>query len=116
MVAAGLSLSGMVGKTKSIGGARGGRASAGSGTRASLGAMRRDGPVARAAAKSAGFLSSQGSNLGTGRAAVPLAATHINVGGVRECHLEIVYVASDAGGHGGVDCCCNCRARAKANG
>lgn len=71
--------------------------------------MRRDGPVTRSAAKSARLFSSQGSDLGTGRAAVPLATTHINVGGVRESHLEIVNVASDAGSHGGVDSWCNCR-------
>lgn len=116
VVAAGLTLSGMVGKTKSIGGARSGRSSTGSGTGASLRAMRRDGPVARAAAKSAGFLGSQGSYLGTGRAAMALATTQIIVSSVRECHLEVVDVASDAGSHGGVDCCCSGRATGKANG
>lgn len=72
--------------------------------------------MARAAAKSAGFLGSQGSYLGTGRAAMTLATTQINISSVWERHLEIVDVASDAGGHGSFDCCCSGRATGEANG
>jgi len=104
VVTASLTLAGVVGETKGVGGARRRRASARTGTRTSLGAMRRNGPVTGAAAEGAGFLSPQGSNLGTGRAAVSLAAAHIKIGGAGKSHLEIVDVAGDVGGHGVVFC------------
>lgn len=101
VIAAGLTLAGVVGETKGVGGERHRGASAGAGTRASLRAMGGDGSVTGAAAQSAGFLGgAEGSNLGTGQAAVPLAATHIKIGGVRESHLEIADVAGPAGSHG----------------
>ncbi|KAH8713183.1 hypothetical protein HC256_006349 [Beauveria bassiana] len=104
VVTASLTLASVVGETKCVGGAWRRRASARTGTRTSLGAMRRDGPVTGAATESAGFLSPQGSNLRTGRTAVSLATTHIKIGGVGKSHLKIVDVAGDVGGHDVVSC------------
>lgn len=100
VIAAGFPLPGMVGEAKSVGGERRWGASTRAGARASLGAVGRDGPVTGAAAKSAGFLCSQGSDLRACRATVPLAATHVSVGGEGKSHLDIVDVAGDTGGHG----------------
>lgn len=100
VVTACLTLLGVVGEAYIVGGAENRRTSARAGTRASLGAIGGDGPVTRAAAKSAGFLGSQSWDPRASETAVSLAAAHINVGGEMRSYLEIVDVGGDAGSHG----------------